>query len=68
MGHAVGMTEQTHEPDQVTEDKAHSQREEREAIADGSGTESTTDDQTRRESGYSTADDQGAAQPSPEGT
>ncbi len=62
------VSEQGHEPDQVAEDKARRQRDEREAIADGGGTGVTTDEQTRRESGYSTADDQGAAQPSPEGS
>jgi hypothetical protein len=62
------MTEQTHEPDHVAEEQARRQRDEREAIADGGGTEATTDEQTRQESGYSTADAQGAAQPSPEGS
>jgi hypothetical protein len=60
------MTEQPHEPDDVAEEKARRQRDERESIADGDGTGSTGDEQHRQESGYSTEDEQGAAQPSPD--
>jgi hypothetical protein len=62
------MTEQAHEPDHVAEEKARRERDERAAIADGDGTGSTGDEQQRQESGYSTEDEQGSAQPSPAGS
>lgn len=61
------MTEQMHEPDAVAEKKAHAERDEREALADGGGHASPADAPAEDESSYSTEAEQGAAQPTPDG-
>ena len=62
------MSEQQPEvatPDEVTEEKARRQAEERQAVADGGAAAPVDDGGLRDEAAYTTEGEQGAAQPSP---
>lgn len=59
------MTEQPNGPDEVADEQARRQKDEREALADGGGHRPSTEVGLEDEAAYSTEAEQGAAQPTP---